>query len=348
MNPSWAIIVALVAEIGPPRPLPVCADLPHSRLVPVHDADGLTGALAGARPGDLIQLDGNSYAGRFTAAASGTPDAPIVMCGPRAAVLDGGSLEKGYGLHITGNFWIFQGFSVTRSKKGIMLDGANHNLLSGLEVAQIGQEGIHFRAFSSDNVLRGSLVHHTGREGSPHYGEGVYVGSAKNHWCDASSCGPDRSDRNLIVGNVIGPETTAESVDIKEGTSFGVVRDNVFLGAGMVAGDGGDSFVDVKGNGWLIEGNRGKDSPRDGFQLHEKVEGWARDNLFSGNDVDLAGPGVGIRVDGGGGNVVGCDNQARGERSGQANVPCVKIPGHARLRDRGRGFGGLRPGRSAE
>ena len=37
-----------------------------------------------------------------------------------------------------------------------------------------------------------------------------------------TDCEPDRSDRNVVAGNTIS-DTTAESIDIKEGTTGGTV-----------------------------------------------------------------------------------------------------------------------------
>jgi hypothetical protein len=307
-----------------------------ARLVRVGDGAEPGAALAAARAGDLIVLRDGTYSGRFEASGSGRPEAPILVCGGRGAVLDGGSVSRGYGLHVTGSHWVFRGFTVSRAKKGIMLDGASHNVLEGLEVRDIGNEGIHFRAGSSDNVLSGSFIHDTGRDGSPHHGEGVYVGSAVNHWCEHSGCGPDRSDRNRIVQNTIGPGTTAESIDVKEGTTGGVIRGNVFSGLGMVDGEGADSWVDVKGNDWLIEGNRGEHSPRDGFQVYEKAPGWGRGNRFTGNVADVHGPGHGIRIASGSGNIVACDNETRGAKKGLSNVACEPLVEARGLSSRGR------------
>jgi hypothetical protein len=303
-------------------PADPCAAYPHARVVKAQGGADLVRALAAAAPGDLIQLHDGVYSGKFEAAGSGTAEAPIVLCGPRGAALEAGSLDKGYGLHLTGSYWIVSGLTVRRAKKGIVLDHASHNLLTDLEVAQIGNEGIHLRAGSSDNILRRSAIHDTGRSGEPHFGEGVYIGSATNHWCEFSRCGPDRSDRNQILDNVIGPNTTAESVDIKEGTSDGVLRGNVFSGAGMVVPDGADSWVDVKGNGWIIERNRGTNAPIDGFQVHVKAPGWGQNNRFVGNIAEVQGTGYGI-LDKGNGNVVSCDNVAHGAGKGLANVRCA-------------------------
>lgn len=74
----------------------------------------------------------------------------------------------------------------------------------------------------------------------PRYGEGVYVGSAESNCCRYTDCDPDHSDRT-VVGNRIGPNVTAESVDVKEGTANGVIRDNDFDGTALV---GADSWVD--------------------------------------------------------------------------------------------------------
>ena len=62
-----------------------------------------------------------------------------------------------------------------------MLDGSVGTVIDGVEVFDIGDEGVHFRSCSSDGVLRNSFIHDTGRN-SPQYGEGVYVGSANSNW----------------------------------------------------------------------------------------------------------------------------------------------------------------------
>ena len=200
-----------------------------------------------------------------------------------------------------------------------MTDRANFNLLRDLEIYGIGDEAVHFRTFSSHNTLQDSLIHDTGLSVAQ-YGEGVYVGSAYENWCTYTACQPDRSDGNRIVGNTIGPNTTAESVDLKEGTTGGAVLNNTFSGVGMSAAD---SWLDAKGNGYLISGNRGTSAPVDGFQTHVKVAGWGNDNVFRGNVADVEAAGYGIRIKAGSsGNLVACDNIVTNAASGLANIPC--------------------------
>jgi hypothetical protein len=113
-----------------------------------------------------------------------------------------------------------------------------------------------------------------------------------------------------VRGNVI--RATAEAVDIKEGTSGGRIVDNVFDGSALGGDKVNDSWVDVKGNNYLIEGNTGKRTRQDGFQVHQIIDGWGTGNVFRRNTIDLAGGGgVGIN-DTVGGNTIACDNKVTG------------------------------------
>ncbi|MFH5823940.1 hypothetical protein [Georgenia sp. AZ-5] len=281
-------------------------------------AEELEEALVAARPGDVITLADGTYQGNFTATASGTPEAPIWLCGP-GAVLDGGDVEDGYVLHLDGaRHWNVVGLTVQNGQKGIMADGTVGSRLHRLTVRHIGDEAIHLRRFSTDSVVSASTVSDTGLRRAK-FGEGVYIGTAESNWCDVTGCEPDRSDRNTIAGNHISG-TTAEAIDVKEGTSDGVIAGNLLDGAAMVEAD---SWVDVKGNGWLVEGNTGTSSPMDGFQTHEILEGWGDRNVFRGNAAAVDGPGFGYSLTPALGNVVECSNTAERAAEGTTNVECA-------------------------
>jgi hypothetical protein len=278
----------------------------------------LEAALEGARPGDVIALAPGRYTGEFIIAVAGEPDNPITLCGTSESVLDGGDTDGGYVIHLDGaSHVVLQGFSVQNGQKGVMADATTHSVIRGLTVSQIGDEAIHLRAHSTDNQVLDNTISDTGLR-KPKFGEGIYIGTAESNWCDISDCDPDASDRNLIEGNTIS-NTTSESVDIKEGTSDGVLRGNSFDGSGIVKAD---SWVDVKGNGWLIEGNAGTAAPDDGFQTHEILDGWGTDNVFRTNTADLTGSGVGFALEPERDNVVACDNTVTGEEAELSNVDC--------------------------
>lgn len=302
-------------------PTGVCAGT-YLRRVEVASTAQLEHALRYVLPGDYIHLANGTYHGHFAARVSGTAIHRITMCGSRRAILNGGSLITGYGLHVTASYWTAAGFSVTNSLKGVMLDRARYVVLRGLAVYRIGDEGVHFRTYSSFDLLEQSTIQDVGLA-HPHNGEGVYVGSAKLHWLTYTAGHTDRSDRNRIVGNTIGPRTTAESVDVKEGTSGTVISGNTFSGLGMNTTAGADSWVDLKGNDALVTGNTGVSAPLDGFQTHVILAGWGNRNVFRANRADVGGLGYGFRIRTTGiGNVVGCDNVVTNATSGLANLPC--------------------------
>ncbi|WDF34253.1 right-handed parallel beta-helix repeat-containing protein [Arthrobacter agilis] len=300
-----------------PAPLATSAECPEP-TVRVASGTDLENALDSARPGDVIGLAAGTYTGNFTATADGTAEQPIVLCGDADSILDGGTTDDGYVLHLeNSSHWVLQGFAVRNGQKGVMVDQSTNTLIQGLSVTTIGDEAIHLRKFSTDNRVVGNTISDTGLR-KPKFGEGIYIGTAESNWCDISNCEPDRSDRNAIEGNTIFG-TTSENVDIKEGTSDGVLRANSFDGSGIVEAD---SWVDVKGRGWVIEDNTGADSPLDGFQTHEIVDGWGTDNVFRDNVAQVNGPGLGYSLKPVRGNVVDCSNTASDAGEGLSNEPC--------------------------
>lgn len=270
------------------------------------DADALQRALDDAKPGAVLQLADATYTGRFRATASGTADQPIVLCGVANSVIDAGGVDDGYALHLDGaSYWDVRDLEVRGGQKGVVLDGVSHTTLSGLRISHVGQEGLHLRAASSDNLVRAVMVEQTGLT-DPEFGEGIYVGSAESNWCRYSACQPDRSDRNVFEQLVVA-DTTAEAVDVKEGTSDGIIRASTLATATEASVD---SAVDLKGSGWRLEDTT-VTGPVDAVSVHVIVAPWGERNTVSGSDLRAAATGVGVRLAGAAqaaGNVVGCDN----------------------------------------
>ncbi|GGK17825.1 hypothetical protein GCM10010124_07990 [Pilimelia terevasa] len=288
------------------------------------DAGDLQTAVDAARPGDSVRLADGVHPGRLVVRVSGTAAAPIHICGGPAAVLDGSGTGSGYVVHLDGAAHVrLVGLTVRNGLKGVVADRTRFAQLRALTVERTGDEGIRLREFSTDNLVVDSVVRATGLR-HPEFGEGVYIGSAQTQWCAVSGCAPDASDRNVVRDNRIA-QTAAEAVDVKEGTTAGQILGNTFDGA-RLAGAYADSWVDVKGNGWTVAGNRGRRSRGDGFQTHEILPGWGRDNVFSANVAEVAGPGFGFRLTPASTNRVTCDNTVTGAARGVANIPCADTP----------------------
>jgi hypothetical protein len=310
---AGVIATVPAAPVGLPGP-PIPAG-PFT-TVPVSTAAQLQTALNSAQPGDRITLADGVYSANFTLTASGTDDRPITVEGGPGAELvspsgnDGGS----YALHLTGAHSVrLTGFSVHTAKKGIVLDGSTGVVMDRLHVYDIGDEGVHFRAFSSDNWLTASIIEDTGHANDG-FGEGVYLGSASGNWPTFTRGQPDRSDRNSIIGNII-QDTTAENIDVKEGTTGGMIAGNTLDGASLSGANSADSNIDVKGSDYLITENMVTGSRGNAFEGHVPILGWGSGNWYSRNILTAASTAAGIWSDGTAahtGNIITCDNTVTG------------------------------------
>ncbi|MGW2016910.1 discoidin domain-containing protein [Streptomyces sp. NPDC001927] len=319
-------------------------------VVDVSTAAQLQSALANAQPGQTIRLAAGEYRGSFQTQKAGTASAPITLTGPAGAVLvnDGPSgtgpscpaptagVDSGYGLWLYGApYWKLTGFTVKESKKGVVLDNSHHVTIDGLSVHHIDEEAVHFRRSSADGVIQNSRISHTGLVQAG-YGEGVYLGSANSNWaCHGNQSGVDRSDRVQVIGNTFGPNIAAEHIDIKEGTSNGVIRGNTFNGTGISGQNSADSWIDAKGIGYLIENNTGTfSSPgtfAKGYETHNPstspsfLNGCG--NVWRGNRSDLGGVGAyAIKITStskcsANPNVVHASNTVTNAGSGLTNIP---------------------------
>ncbi|MFF2895874.1 right-handed parallel beta-helix repeat-containing protein [Streptomyces sp. NPDC057966] len=246
--------------------------------IDVSTAAQLKSALTAASPGDTIRLADGTYTGNFKATAAGTASARITLTGSAKAILTAGG---GYGLHLDGaSYWTVKGITVTGGQKGIMADTATGVVIDSVTVHDLDMEGVHFRRSSRNGVIKNSRIYDTGHDGRG-MGEGVYVGTAG----DLS----DRSDGVQILQNTIGPGVGGENIDIKEGTTGARIIGNTFDGSGLTGANYDDSWVDVKGNDVLIEGNKGSRTTNNGYETHTQQSGWGCGTVFRDNTSDLTG-----------------------------------------------------------
>jgi len=249
-SPLFVLITALSATAA------------YAEIVNVFNAGGLQDALQNASPGDEIVLQPGYYEGNkgssgdgvahFYSDQNGTSSNPITLRSyskNNKQELRGRSTGSGYVFYLRGRHWIIKDLIFHTGQKGIMFDGADHNVLDNIQVHNVGDEAVHFRDSSSDNVLKNCYIHNTGKRVKG-FGEGVYVGSH-------NGTRSDFSHNNRIGGCQIGPEVTAEHIDIKEGTLGTIFEQNTLDGTG-IAGHSfnfADSFIDIKGNEVVIRDN---------------------------------------------------------------------------------------------
>jgi len=256
----------------------------YQRLVEVSNSAELTNALQNAEPGDYIKLANGIYQDEFIANRSGELDSPIVIHGSRGAILEAALNTRGYGFYLNANHWVLSGFTIRNAAKGVMADEANNNIISGLHIYNIGDEGIHLRRNSSNNIVQYNWIQDTGLR-QPDFGEGVYIGSAISNWEALTNGQPDKSDNNHVISNLIGPGITAEGIDIKEGTTGGLVRNNTFISE---SNNVGDSWIDTKGNNYLVSDNAGvrptEDTYNNPYPVFQITPEWGQNNTIENNE----------------------------------------------------------------
>ncbi|WP_105033454.1 right-handed parallel beta-helix repeat-containing protein [Cryobacterium aureum] len=322
-----AFIVSAVPSTAP-TPAPISThryvDCPAA-TVNVATAGELMAAVAQAQPGTVIKLAPGTYNEQINMTVNGTASNPIWVCGPRSAVINVGSIQDNHGIQITNSSnLIVAGMTVTNSLKGISVIRSSNVTIADTLVDNIGYEGIHLRAFTTDSKVVGNTIKNTGKR-DPFYGEGIYIGTSDANWCAQTNCQPDKTDRTLLMANNISL-TGAQPIEVKEGTSNGIIRDNVIDGANAMPR--AEEWVKVKGNDWQIYNNQGKNSTVHGFAVNGSVAGWGLRNVFFGNTTPVGAAGYGFFIHeqgtkGASGTKVYCSNTVTTAGSGFSNQACI-------------------------
>ncbi len=274
------------------------ADKPEGKTLRTVHCDSVAAiqtALREAKPGDRIVIKPGIYTSAvgvmdsyFYGLEDGTATNPIVLESedPSNPAVLNGPTYGGYVLYITSDYWEIKNLKITGGRQGIVLDNSNHTRIYGCEVSDIGQEGIHVRDGSSNNIIEKCFVHDTGKFVSG-FGEGIYIGSDFGKWKEYK----EGCNQNIITGCVIGPNVTAEHIDIKEGTTGTIIEGCTMDGTGISGEHFSDSFIDAKGNQCIIRNNtvRRNNNPKivDAFQVHQQLDGWGIDNQFNNNTLYL-------------------------------------------------------------
>ncbi|WP_051336141.1 cellulase family glycosylhydrolase [Aquimarina latercula] len=228
-----------------------------SGTINCNTVDCIRNAMQNAQPGDEIIIASGTYeapdkiniggrAARFASDKNGTASQPIIMRAQNPSnppILKGENGKyDGYVLHMLGDYWEIKNIIFEEGSKGIVLDNANNGILENLTVRELGEEGIHLRDGSSSNLVKDCRVYNVGIK-KPGIGEGLYVGSDKGQHDDYER----ECNNNIIDGCIVGPNVTAEGVDVKEGTKNTIIRNCTFSAQGISGENSADAFIDLKG-----------------------------------------------------------------------------------------------------
>lgn len=241
-------------------------DTPTNGKVECNTVDCILNAMKNAKPGDEIIIEPGTYvalekdntngrASLFFSAKDGNANKPITIKAKdplNPPILKGKEGRyDGYVMRITGDYWQIKNLILEDGSKGLVFDNANNGLIENITVRDIGEEGIHLRDGSSNNVVTGCNVSNTGVK-KPGFGEGLYVGSDKSQHNNPYN--PD-CNNNTIENCIIGPYVAAEGVDVKEGTLNTIIRNCTFSAKGITGENSADAFIDLKGAYTFVYGN---------------------------------------------------------------------------------------------
>lgn len=318
-----------ISNSPPPPPPPPdsvvdgCPTSGYLRLVSVADTVQLKSAFNGALPGDQIRLAPGTYKGYHIITRAGTAANPITLCGPRSANLGGtGIAPTPINLAVRAPYWNVLGFTMTNVFQPFYVQRVSHVTVKHLEIYNVGQQAVTLNQFATHNLIDSNYIHDTGKT-TALYGEGIYVGSASNHWCENSGCNPDRTDSNTISHNTIGPNLGSEAIDVKDGTTGTIIVGNHYNGNGTSSANTG-AWVMIAGDGVRDSANTGTKAPLNGYYIEQialyagaSTEGypWGQNNRFVFDTLDGVGAtGKGFLVGNGSKatTVVKCSNVVSG------------------------------------
>jgi hypothetical protein len=282
------ILVAAVAPTYAEDKVPIdCFSYPHSNVVNVTNTGELTAAITASKAGDLIIMAPGQYSSvakggggadghNWFIKKKGTKAAPITLCGPRNATIDGSADKQNYVMYIHKSSYInIVGITIQNGLKGVIMQTVDHSKLDSCMVRNFAGEAIHIQFSSHYNIITRCTILNTGRK-KPGNGEGIYLGSDDQR-------GKDSNTRNHILYNTIGPGVTAEMIDIKQYSSDAIIKGNILDGRDLCGCLYAVSLISVKGNNYQILGNIGKNAREDMFKVAITNSGQGKNNYFSGN-----------------------------------------------------------------
>jgi endoglucanase len=249
--------------------------MPPLRTINCSTLTEILTAMANAQAGDEIIIQPGTYESvmkikdiyakfnYFSCGANGTAANPIILRGASSTnipVLRVAESLKFLGptLGITGDYWIIKDLEFSNGQKGIMMDGAYNCQLINVTVHTTGEEAIHLRHGSSNNLIQNCKIYNAGIQ-DPGNGEGIYVGSDQKVHFNPTAVPNSTYDPNVlnntIEGCTFGVDIRAEAIDVKEGSQNTIIRNCSFLATGISGMNSADSFIDLKGGYVYVYGN---------------------------------------------------------------------------------------------
>jgi hypothetical protein len=302
--PRRAVLAAVLVVVASP----LSAATFHISPAGSDDAAGSAAApwrsiqkgLAAAQPGDVVALAPGRYLQDVKSVRAGKPGQPIVLRGPREAVVSGAGASRM--VEISHDHLELRGFTLDgrhaaeerpdsyRDKLLYVIgtrprDGVEGLKVIGMAFRNAGGECVRLRYFAQKNEIahssfEGCGVHDFQFRKSGKNGEAIYIGTAPEQLGDrgAPDASPDQSNNNWIHHNTFDTRGN-ECVDIKEASSKNLVEHNRCTGQ-LDKNSGG---LGSRGSGNVFRFNLVYDSRGAGIRVGGDGERDGVDNDIYGN-----------------------------------------------------------------
>lgn len=226
----------------------------------------------------------------------------------------------------------------------VVVDRSDNVKILNNTMRNTGNEAVHLRDGSDKNLIKGNDIYDVGLERKDR-GEAIYICNDKKKWHPNYTEGKDddiyqgNCDNTIIENNKIGPNIGAEHVDIKEGVTGTIIRNNTFYAdindGNLVSADGDfsrsiihdkghkssihNNTFDLKGMIWYNQSEKmtairaeqvlkDKDSGSDKFGHNGR---YVYNTVLNGSSREFV---VLVPSRGGNNAIVGCDKNGRNNR----------------------------------
>lgn len=238
--------------------------------------DGLTAAtpfktiqkaIDTAQAGTTINLAAGRYYENVITKANGAVETPIIVTGPREAILSGPA-AGGRIFEINHDYIRLNGFTIDGLWQGTGTSTADYNdklifvqgkqpqrgptglKITGMLLKNAGGECVRLRYFVTNSEIGNNTIQTCGVydfkfAGGGKNGEAIYLGTSNNQWADGKNptADPDVTRDNIVHHNKINTQGN-ECVDIKEGSTANIVEHNDCTGQKDRESAGFDSRAD--------------------------------------------------------------------------------------------------------
>jgi parallel beta-helix repeat protein len=268
----------------------------ESGIVTGIPGDDLNSIINRAKGGDTIMVETGTYTALQLLDLNFSAESPLIVRSvkPGGAVIKNVSIISGSTLEIRNcSFIWFEGFVIQGGLWGVYVKSSHHIILSGNEVKETGQEGIHIGYSSKYIDVIDNHVHHTGKT-NPKWGEGIYIGSGSY---GRNRTFPDNCEYVWVENNRVHDCGNGDGINIK-GESFHItiIGNEVYNISPGTEVQYNQAGISIESAANSIENNYRIDEPRDIWIINNYVHDisggyadWDNGIMFTGTGSYIIG-----------------------------------------------------------